>query len=107
MTMIERAARAAYEGHRERFNATEAGGPEYELESWEDGIEALREDWRQFIRDALKAMREPTEAMLLASDDAWRAEFGGLYSKSPTRVPGQRAMWRAMIDAALNEEEGK
>lgn len=96
MTLIEKMARAAYEGNRERFNATEVERPEWGLESWEDGIEALREDWRQFIRDGLKAMR----------GDPGHDITAAVVPPGKDRSDVLR-IWNALIDAALKEEEGK
>lgn len=52
------------------------------------------DDVRDMARAALAAMREPTEAMVVA---ALRADRG---MNSPTTIAGD---WRAMIDAALRE----
>lgn len=62
--MIEGAAKAAYEAMMARIS-TQLGAP-VEL-TWETEPEELREDWRMAICAVLKAIREPTPAMLLAN----------------------------------------
>lgn len=49
--------------------------------------------YEEAARAAIEAMREPTDAM---ADDGYRAI-----------KHGADAVWRAMIDAALNPEAGK
>jgi hypothetical protein len=49
-SMIDQMAKAAWEDQRARFNPTVTEGPEYELKPWEEEPEALREDWRRFMR---------------------------------------------------------
>ena len=59
-----------------------------------------RDYWREKARAAIGAMREPTEAMVLAGYNAlmeWDARTGEDY--------GIGEVWRAMIDAALSEDK--
>lgn len=54
-------------------------------------LEPTWEDWQEQAREAIAAMREPTEAMNLA---------GWLSPMSPPMSP-PKWCWQAMIDAAL------
>lgn len=101
--LIERMARAAYEAQRARFNPTVTEGPEYELQPWEDEPEALRSDWRQFMRDGLVEAREPTERMLEAARKA-PLPPGEPDSLSARWDLVNRAHWKAMIDAELGSD---
>ena len=49
------------------------------------------------VRAAIEAMREPTEVMENAGYAEWSHGTGGFTSE----------IWRAMIDAALEEKQGK
>ncbi len=83
MTLIEKMARAAYEVNP-LIGTT-----------WDQIAEVLRQRFVQAQRAALAAAREPTEAMMSAGADAVSTLFD----------PGAKAVWQAMVDAAL--EEGK
>lgn len=72
--MIEKMARNAWEQNRARVNAMNL---DFELPAWEDELEACREDWRQFARDMLAAMREPTPDMIRAVQ---MAAGGGIFA---------------------------
>ena len=78
-SMVERVARTLYA-------LTAKDGP-----PWSSGrLYDERELYRQHARAVIDAMREPTEAMLLAD-----------YATSPETMD---EMWRALIDAALAGE---
>lgn len=50
-------------------------------------------------------MMEPTDAMMLAADRAWRKELGGLYGANHSaRAKAIRAIWAAMMAEASREE---
>lgn len=81
MTMIERVARA--------------------ISHIEKGSEA---DWTYFIttaRNAIAAMREPTDAMIEAGMDYDERELNASLGRAPTVEECQAGEWRAMIDAAM------
>jgi len=71
MDMIERAARAL----------------------WEMGDAGVWEDWIPEVRAVLAAIREPSEAMIAAGEQAPCHD-----DKGDESTP----VWQAMIDAALN-----
>lgn len=75
MTMIERVGEALRKECLEVFGST-----------WSNDVA-----WR-FARTAIKAMREPTEAMK-----------GATYMRDWEALE----IWQAMVDAALKEHEGK
>lgn len=79
MTMVERVARAIYEGRN---------GPR--CMAWSRHSNEHRRPYIDDARAAIEAMREPTEEMLFAAD--WLEN-------------GTRAAWQAMIDAALSEQK--
>ena len=74
MNIVERAAKAILELH-----------PSW---SWEKANEATRRYYRELARAAIIAMREPTEAMLLAGWGRFAKDAG-------------LATWQAMIDEAV------
>lgn len=86
--MVERVARGLWESEPVIF----AWGPqERHRIPWDVAVErdlAGVGIFRQFARAAIKAMREPTEAMCDAGD-----EYNG----------NDRAVWQSMIDAALKD----
>lgn len=61
------------------------------------GIQPVTDHHRRDARAALKAMREPTEAMLTAGGN--EGGFDGYRQTDNTAD-----IWRAMIDAALTEQ---
>jgi hypothetical protein len=94
MTMLERMARATW-----------GKTPKCDLQGSSEGPCSLGDEcycWTAALKNAraaLQAMREPTEAMVLAAYRAFDA-FG------PDAVLGPHetlAIWHAMIDAALEE----
>lgn len=102
-TMIERAAKAAFEKNCEHGRAA---GDEvakfFAGVAWATEPDHLREARVECMRAAIEAMREPTEEMLEA------AEIAG--HQQPTQPRSARidllhAFWRAMIDAALKVPE--
>ena len=83
MNMIERVARALFQRD---VDEDVCDG------TWEDN-ETLHESFRADARAAILAMREPIEAMCDAGNDAW-----------PSYIDCDSAsVYRAMIDAALND----
>lgn len=93
MTMIERVARAMFERWLQTEEAVAdqlQNGPQ---PPWEDQ-EFGRRCWLDLARAAIEAMREPTVDM--AARGSFRLDDDGDYC--PVDV------WKAMIDAALNEE---
>lgn len=90
MTALERIARALAAQHWRDTGASE-----------EDVLAFADIDWREFVPDAraaLTALREPDEAM----------DFAGLTALVERRpiaadTDDIHAVWRAMIDAALQE----
>lgn len=89
--MVERLARRMYE-KSEHLDPTPHDGEE--VVAWEAIHDRTREFYRLVVRDMLREMREPTEAMYFA---ALRA--------MPEIKPGAQhpvVAWRAMIDAALS-----
>lgn len=81
MTMIERAARAMYDNVQ----------PDWE---WDDpDAELLRRMYRDNARAAIRALREPSDAVTSAGHDA-------LLSHNSAGNA-----WRAMVDAVLVEQD--
>lgn len=74
-----------------------------------DGIQV---DWEYAARAAIEAMREPTEAMESAADDPVHDELKnqGQFSLEKygtlafASYPFSSRVWKAMIDAALEEK---
>jgi hypothetical protein len=99
--MVERMARAATENANR--HKVESGYPyRPELDDWDNLSETARNMRRADMRAAVKAMYEPTEAVVKAGEAAqwdclcWSPEPGeGLDEFDP--VPA----WQAMIDEAL------
>lgn len=58
----------------------------------DNGVPEKASDWRNEARQIIAAMREPTEGMI----------FRGGLNHEPADT---ESIWRAMIDAALGEEE--
>ena len=108
--MVERVARAILVCGQERERLRVAAWPDvsgFYAVPWEELPSAQQEEYLALARAAIEAMREPTEAMLLAFWDK---------STSPDFYPDEesasewygdlrdmRAGFNAMIDAALNE----
>ena len=82
--MIERVARAIYEGRNGRG-----------CKSWSLLPKSHREPYQKDARVALEAVREPSDAMLAAP-------IKGGFPMEPASYSGNRShLWRAMIDIAL------
>ncbi len=94
---IERAARALLRARAERNSGMPA--PE-EPPSW--ALEAAGAD----VRMALKAIREPTEAMV--AHGAASLDHPSTYMGGPSLQSKRKAerVWSAMIDAALSDMTG-
>jgi len=96
-TMIEAVARAIHEG----MCSALAGKTDHGLPSWETKEGISRDILLAGSRAAIEAMREPTAAM---SDAGGRVEFpAGEWNYSIDYAADEA--WRAMIDAALAEEQ--
>ena len=92
MRMIERAAKAAYLDIN----------PDWPGLEWENLAPSERRGYEGSMRAAVKAMMEPSEAMLQAAQKAqrWSPDLG------PDIGAGQDvAKWRVMLRAILDEEE--
>ena len=103
--MVERVARAILAEQLRREGNT-CGKPQ----GWEDAHPSERADATAFAKEAIAAMREPTEAMMDASRPAMREvddRLGFVQMRSakpiswPDGEPPLKHAWRAMIDAAL------
>jgi hypothetical protein len=88
--MIRRVAHAIAEGGLRALQ--ERMG--YSEEHIKEQAEAFTEGYVDYARYAVKAMREPTEAMLQATNDLEDDFSRG----SPIKI------WQAMIDAALRDQ---
>ena len=101
MKMVERMARA--------ICLTDSGAPS-EDDSWFREVwESERHPYENCALAALKAMREPTQAMLYAAEDAderSRKEFPSGES-GPAISASNNDTWLAMIDAAIKEAEAE
>ncbi len=88
--MIERVARAMY--HRAAMEVVkDLPNADREMDGWTLLLsETSREVWRDSVRAAIAAMREPTEEMKDAGDDLM-----------DDTVECSHNVWNAMIDAAL------
>lgn len=110
MSMIERVAKAIYEGI-----STVAGGdlPD-DWHALGPDHDAAREEWMRIARAAIEALREPTEAMMLAG---WTRQFMNvgatlgeaveLANNKLVREEDVRFLkegWSSAIDAALDEQ---
>jgi hypothetical protein len=80
-TMVERVAKAIYEASSEAPDGV-----------WEEAPEGWRVEYRGMAREAIEAMREPTDEMIKVGV---QTHEGVTYSGIPS--------WQAMIDAALAE----
>lgn len=101
-TMIERIARAIYEAawNSEPDQFVSA------LHDLDGNMHATLDgefDMRIFARAVLKAMREPTTAMIDAGNDCGDWGPPG-YSDHANGPAGPENCWPAMIDAALKED---
>lgn len=91
--MVERVARAVLAFMVEEDPSTT---------SWDNAPVQGREGLMRLARVAIKAMREPTEAMIDAVDVSGETDAGG--GNNATYLVGKEeaaAVWRAMIDEAL------
>lgn len=93
MTMIERVAKAIYEASP--FKMTE--GP-YERQS-----DLYKRNCRLLARAAIKAMREPTDAMVDVMNDV--VIDGPAYVDFYPSMADCASLWTAAIDAALSEQQ--
>lgn len=91
--MLEKAARAAYEAGK--YRRTDDMGV---LLRFGDLAEFEREDWRESVRAALLAVREPDETMMLAVEKLMPMET---IKALPPGWPGLVAVHGAMIDEVL------
>lgn len=96
-SMVEKMARAAYESGRKQISV--AG---IVLPPWDDLTDEMRQAVYPNMIEALKAIREPTEAM----KEAGQSHHWG-HSMDYTRPEDERAncgdIFTAMIDAAIAE----
>lgn len=86
-TMVERVARACWQTQT--------------IRPWEDAHEDEREEMIGYARAAIEAMREPTDAMLVAGAKAGDAVQNGELWPEASSVG---LVFFNMIDAALNED---
>lgn len=102
--MVERVAKAIYELDRERRKLKRSWEYLPDLPNWDN-----REQWREMARVAIKAMRDPTEAMAdsnlagiilcrIADAAEESGEFLGGFEDTHEAAA---EIWRDMIDAAL------
>lgn len=102
MDMVEQVARAIYTEFIPAIERREGSTKKQwgDLDPDEDAIYLAC--WMQMARAAIEAMREPTEEMLSAIELA----LDGAYSagKDTSYEFAGRAVWQAMIDAALKKE---
>lgn len=96
LSMIERVARALRrQFYIDNFDRESEVG-------WEDEINNARA--------AIEAMRDPTEVMLIATEDVvsghddFAVGDGTMYLSYPGYYDDALEAWKAMIDAALNEQ---
>ena len=92
MDMIERVAKAI-------MRADTEGNPRFDYEEW-TGKEWIGKEWRHYAsqaREAIAAMREPTDEMVRQC-----MVYTQCMDTGHTRDDAEGA-WQAMIDAALNE----
>lgn len=108
MTLTDRIAKKLYE-----LNEVRACGRVRvqwdRLDVFNEGGDFNRDKWRGEAREVLGAMREPGDALIEA---AGRTDLGMLWDLKGEDVPVAEivdfdAAWKAMIDAALAEGEGK
>lgn len=105
MSMIEKAARAAYcaseqisyEGNEEHvefwFDLNRCAGEGYDCEG---------DVWRRATRAVIQALMEPTPEMVESGCAAPLASFGnGQYGN-----PHPADVWQAMLTTILNEQQG-
>lgn len=91
--MVERVAAALFRGRGSTF---EGSIP------WEQATAGHKELWYSAARDAIRAEREPTKAVLEAIEDVLKAELGGLHDSAHWSKGWSAEIWRAAIDAALD-----
>ena len=87
-SMVERVAKA--------ICAAETGGP-FEGGVWEEYSTGQHKEWREAARAAIEAMMEPTFEIIQA----------GMNTKDNGDGQLHRRKWRAMIQAALSDTEGR
>lgn len=63
------------------------------------GEHDCQDDYRALARIAIKAMREPTEKMMVAAEHS----FPLLLTFADKEESGSYIVWRAMIDAVTND----
>ena len=97
--MIERVAKSIYE--RMEYD----GPPNTAKPEWVPrGNSFKQDDARRYARAAIAAMREPTWEQRQAFTRWWLEQW----VRGPTQTPTVEEMddaWRAMIDAALSDEQ--
>ena len=100
---LERAARAAYDGHG--FKPRDDMGGDLRFEE----LAAFQqENWRTAARAVLMAVREPDETMVKAAEDREEEIVGTYGCADPTggfETDGPKICFTAMIDAILAEGE--
>lgn len=99
--MIERVARAIYMAHWDAGVESKRGQDHRFPPMWDAASSPVKDWCRVQARAAIKEMRSPTTAMLIAPKHAswaWRNE-------EPVTECDMEDIWRAMIDSALAEEE--
>ena len=87
--MVERVARAIYEGRNGRG-----------CKPWSLLTQMHKGPYFQDAKDAIRAMREPTEAMV-------NSPMARCYNTGPFAEKEVRRIFRAMIDAALSDAKGE
>ncbi len=98
--MIERVARAHYTRLIEWAAEHVAGAP---FKTWDELPQEQREGQLASCRAAIEAMREPTEAMVTAAENA--DDPGSSIYCDPFVACAHDEAWRLMIDVILAEGE--
>lgn len=101
MSMIERIARAIYMAHWDAGVESKRGQDHRFPPMWDAASSPVKDWCRVQARAAIEEMREPTQAMLSSPRHAawaWRTD-------EPVSEADISEIWRAMIDAALAQEE--
>lgn len=87
--MVERVAAAMYL-HGPSTLVIPSGWP---FPEWEEADQSIKDCWRDYARILIAAMREPTEAMVVAA--------GKENELAATPEADATAAWQTMIDEAL------
>ena len=64
-----------------------------------DIVSSISQEWRDKAKIVIKAMREPTEKMMVAAENA----FPMLLTFADKEESGSYIAWRAMINAVIDE----